>query len=209
MVKSEWFWASIQMDACADEKLHVFSDHLGSLLSPVPQQPTTPIAATTAERLFSPGTPGSSSSAHSRKRKRRKEVVNQLAQNDPVLVGNKRRSSVSELAMLSMSGSLLDTPDRTIDGAVGGGSGKTNRSDSNLLKKADGSSPNLPNIVVTSPQGQGSSTPKRQAVAASATAAEQQPKQITARQHVFHELVQTETNYVNILRTILEVRFFS
>ena len=25
------------------------------------------------------------------------------------------------------------------------------------------------------------------------------------RQHVFHELVQTETNYVNILRTILEV----
>ena len=28
---------------------------------------------------------------------------------------------------------------------------------------------------------------------------------MTARQHVFHELVQTETNYINILKTILEV----
>jgi hypothetical protein len=34
VVKSEWFWASIQMDACAEERLHVFSDHLGSILSP-------------------------------------------------------------------------------------------------------------------------------------------------------------------------------
>ena len=30
-------------------------------------------------------------------------------------------------------------------------------------------------------------------------------KIIQHRQHVFHELVQTETNYVNILRTILDV----
>ena len=30
-------------------------------------------------------------------------------------------------------------------------------------------------------------------------------KPTTARQHVFHELVQTETNYLNILKTILEI----
>ena len=43
VVKSEWFWASIQMDACADEKMHVFSDHIGALLSPVQQPATAPI----------------------------------------------------------------------------------------------------------------------------------------------------------------------
>lgn len=26
VVKVEWFWASIQMDACAEEKLHLYSD---------------------------------------------------------------------------------------------------------------------------------------------------------------------------------------
>ena len=186
VVKNEWFWASIQMDACAEEKLHVFSDHIGSLLSPVPAAATTPVGANNRSLLFSPGTPGSSSSAHSRKRKRRKEVLNQLAQNDPVVMApNKRRSSVSELALLSMSGSLLDTPDRTVEGG---------KSESNLLRHSEASP--MPNIVVTSPQTK-ASTPKRQVSV--------DPKQMTPRQHVFHELVQTETNYVNILKTILDV----
>ena len=44
VVKSEWFWASIQMDACAEEKLHVFSDHIGALLSPVPSA-TAPVSS--------------------------------------------------------------------------------------------------------------------------------------------------------------------
>ena len=44
-----------------------------------------------------------------RKRKRRKEAICQLAGADPLTL-NKRRSSVSELTMLSLSGSFLDTP---------------------------------------------------------------------------------------------------
>ena len=57
MLKSEWFWASIQMDACADEKMHVFSDHIGALLSPVQHTTTAPVSTPTATNpfLFSPG----------------------------------------------------------------------------------------------------------------------------------------------------------
>mgnify|MGYP001227948850 CR=1 FL=1 len=45
VVKVEWFWASIQMDACAEEKLHLYSSDPNSYLSP-------------GGALFSPGTPG-------------------------------------------------------------------------------------------------------------------------------------------------------
>ena len=62
VVKSEWFWASIQMDACAEEKLHVFSDHIGALLSPVPTVTTTSHISTgqlvttpSQHAIFSPG----------------------------------------------------------------------------------------------------------------------------------------------------------
>lgn len=44
-----------------------------------------------------------------KKRKRRKEMLSQLAGADHMMM-NKRRSSVSELGMLSVSGSFLDTP---------------------------------------------------------------------------------------------------
>ncbi len=36
VVKSQWFWASIQMDACAEEKMHLFSESFGCFLSPRP-----------------------------------------------------------------------------------------------------------------------------------------------------------------------------
>ena len=75
IVKVEWFWASIQMDACAEEKLHLYSDTASNYLSP-------------SGTMFSPGTPGSTS----RKRKRRKEALSQLAANDPP--NSRRRSSV-------------------------------------------------------------------------------------------------------------------
>ena len=45
VVKVEWFWASIQMDACAEEKMHLFSDYIGAFLSP-------------RTAYFSPSTPG-------------------------------------------------------------------------------------------------------------------------------------------------------
>ena len=102
-VKVEWFWASIQMDACAEEKLHLFQDE--NLYS-------TPSASNLdksgSNGLFSPGTPGST---NSRRRKRRKDALCQLAANDPNPGYPKtRRSSISEVHMLSMSGSFLDSP---------------------------------------------------------------------------------------------------
>ena len=104
IVKVEWFWASIQMDASAEEKLHLFSTESSLYLSPGGFDRS-------GNCLLSPGTPGSTS----RRRKRRKEALSQLAANDynPLHQSKTRRSSVSELAMLSMSGSFLDTPDQT------------------------------------------------------------------------------------------------
>ena len=160
VVKSEWFWASIQMDACAEEKLHVFSDHLGSVLSPY--NPNTPNRTAPNNRsLFSPGgTPGSSSSNHSRKRKRRREAVSQLAQLDPApgmntvenTTGfNKRRSSIGELAHLYDSGSfLLDTPERNLivsnEPTI-----QTNKSSSNILHPDEAGTPPKVNVAITSP----------------------------------------------------------
>lgn len=34
VVKEEWFWASIQMEACADENMHKFQDYIEDFLSP-------------------------------------------------------------------------------------------------------------------------------------------------------------------------------
>lgn len=94
VVKAEWFWATIQMDACAEEKMYLYSDSLTTFLSP-------------RTTYFSPGTPGS----HGRRKKRRTELVKQLAQIDNVSsvipsTSKKARSSLSEL-------SLLDTPDKS------------------------------------------------------------------------------------------------
>ena len=208
VVKSEWFWASIQMDACAEERLHVFSDHLGSILSPY--NPNTPSNRTAPNNrsLFSPGgTPGSSSSNHSRKRKRRREAVSQLAQLDPapgLSVGsttafNKRRSSVGELAHLYDSGSfLLDTPDRNLL-AANEQKPQGGRSTSNILQANEGATPPQNGISVTSP-----TPPQKQAPNSSSTPKKQEGKPMTARQHIFQELVQTENNYITILKTILE-----
>ncbi|XP_076033603.1 protein ECT2-like isoform X2 [Oratosquilla oratoria] len=98
IVKAEWFWASIQMDACASEKLYVFDElNVSSVLSP-------------KSMVFSPSTPGS----RSRRRKRLRETVQQLAQDDSpstlqaALPANKRRSSVGDSVFLPSDGSFLD-----------------------------------------------------------------------------------------------------
>ena len=211
VLKSEWFWASIQMDACAEERLHVFSDHLGAILSPFNTNTPNNRTAPSNRSLFSPGgegTPGSSSSNHSRKRKRRREAVSQLAQLDPAPGCNlggtttysKRRSSIGELAHLYDSGSfLLDTPDRNML-AANEQKSTTNRSGSNILQHIDEQTPPKTRISVSSP-----TPPQEQAPKLSSTPNKVEPKPMTARQHIFQELVQTETNYINILKTILEV----
>ena len=176
VVKVEWFWASIQMDACAEEKLHLYSSDPNSYVSP-------------GGALFSPGTPGSAS----RKRKRRKDAIIQLAANDPQvhLNSKNRRSSVSELAMLSMSGSFLDTPDQTPTGSQNQVPLR-NKSNSNLLQVPDQAALVLNNEV------------ERSSPLTSVSSA-LDLKSMSPRQRVFNELVQTETNFVTVLKSILQV----
>ncbi|KAK8742664.1 hypothetical protein OTU49_001613 [Cherax quadricarinatus] len=106
VVKAEWFWTSIQMEACPDEKLHLFEEtNISNIMSP-------------RQMFSSPNTPGS----RSRRRKRLRETVQHLAQDDSPSTlpsappASKRRSSVGDLAFLSADGSLLDdtvsTPNR-------------------------------------------------------------------------------------------------
>lgn len=101
------------------------------------------------------------SSASRRKRKRLQETLSSLVQQQsPAL--HKRRSSVSDAGLLSVSGSFLDCT----------------------------ASPNKEILDGTEPVAD---TPR---------------KGLTARQQVFLELLQTETNYVDILHTIMTVSTF-
>lgn len=144
IVKAEWFWVSVQNEGCADEKEYLFEDYLETVLSPSGQH--------------SSQTPAASSSARARKRKRLREAVCRLVQNEsPAL--HKRRSSISDAGLLSMSGSFLDC---TV-------------------------SPEKPPDEV---EAVTSDTPR---------------KIQSPRQQVFMELVQTESNYVGILHTIMSM----
>ncbi|XP_050719779.1 protein ECT2-like isoform X6 [Eriocheir sinensis] len=163
IVKAEWFWTAIQMEAPPSETLHLFEEiNSSNLLSP-------------RQMFSSPSTPGS----RSRRRKRLRETVQHLAQDDSssglpsAPASSKRRSSVGDLAYLSADGSFLDdtasTPNRLI--------APSGRSFSEL----DGieQTPLSPPPVDL--------------------------RQLSARQRVFHELVKTECNYVSILDAIEKV----
>ncbi|XP_046392945.1 protein ECT2 isoform X2 [Ischnura elegans] len=168
IVRAEWFWASVQNEGCAQERDYLFEEYLESVSSP------NAAAAAVPE-----STPSNSLSSRLRKRKRLREVVSRLTSpvpegftSPPCLSphnvvdgaggsagegGRKRRSSVSDAALLSMSGgSFLDctaSPDV---------------------------SHNEDFVPVESPR-----------------------KAMSPRQQVFMELVQTESNYVSILHTIM------
>lgn len=141
LVKAEWFWASVQNVACADEKDYLFDDYLECLVSP-------------GRRDSHAATPSGSSR---RKRKRLHETLSSLVRNDSPAI-HKRRSSVSDAGLLSVSGSFLDC---------------TTSPDKGLLDQAEGASVETPR------------------------------KNLSPRQQVFLELIQTESNYVNILHTIM------
>ncbi|XP_042228864.1 protein ECT2-like isoform X2 [Homarus americanus] len=160
VVKAEWFWASIQMEACPDEKLHLFEEmNISNILSP-------------RQMFSSPNTPGS----RSRRRKRLRETVQHLAQDDSPSTlpsappASKRRSSVGDLAFLSADGSLLDdtvsTPNRLAGRCY------------NELDGGDQTPLSPPSVDL---------------------------RQLSSRQRVFHELIKTECNYVSILDAIEKV----
>jgi len=97
VVKGEWFWNSIQIQAAAAVSTYRWRE--GGLMSPANKS------------VFSPPTPTSLGASRKRKRMRRAEMINALATDSPA---HKRRSSISELGLLSMSGSFLDSTERNM-----------------------------------------------------------------------------------------------
>ncbi|XP_018334943.1 protein ECT2, partial [Agrilus planipennis] len=102
IIKAEWFWTSVQKEFCLDEKEYLFDDYIEQVLSP------------STRRDSHQATP---SSASRRKRKRLQETLSSLAhQQSPSL--HKRRSSVSDAGLLSVSGSFLDSTVSPDKGAI-------------------------------------------------------------------------------------------
>ncbi|XP_071838563.1 protein ECT2-like isoform X2 [Apostichopus japonicus] len=151
IVKQEWFWASIQIDACADEHIYKFE-----------------MAKTPRAFKMTP------TSIHSGRKRRLKDSIAALSQTadqqDTPLPPRKRRSSARDAMSVSCS-SILDatqTPDNTFFAET----------------------PEL-------------STPSRTAQDVSLMQTSIMP---TSKRHMTAmELLQTETNYVKILETILTV----
>ncbi|CAH2068784.1 unnamed protein product, partial [Iphiclides podalirius] len=151
IVKAEWFWASVQNEEAQDEREFLFKDYLEELsrrssVGGACASGAGGVAGGGGEEAGGAGTP----SQLQRLRKRK------LRGGDAAL--HKRRSSLSDAVLLSLSGNLLDcTP--SPDGKQ-------------LLEESE-----VPDNVVR--------------------------KLMSPRQQVFMELLQTESNYVGILHTIV------
>ncbi|CAH1781349.1 unnamed protein product [Owenia fusiformis] len=96
VVKAEWFWSSIQIDACASESMYRYETADGH-----------------AYRTPSSATPGSmGGSTKTRKRKRLRDNLHQLASEaevDSPAIGHGQKRRSNELGRMSMSGgSFLD-----------------------------------------------------------------------------------------------------
>ncbi|ELU14128.1 hypothetical protein CAPTEDRAFT_176435 [Capitella teleta] len=91
IVKAEWFWASIQMDACADETMYTMDF----------------VVETPTQNAATKSTPKTLSGSKSRKRKRLRENIAQLASEGEIDTPMYKRRS-SEVARMSFSASFLD-----------------------------------------------------------------------------------------------------
>ncbi|GBP31258.1 Protein ECT2 [Eumeta japonica] len=160
VVKAEWFWASVQNEEAQDEKDYLYKIYLeevsrrSSVGGAGATGPGTPVGAVVAVAEESVGGAGAGSGAGTpsqlqRLRKRK------LRGCEAAL--HKRRSSVGDAVLLSLSGNLLDC---------------TPSPDGKLLEESE-----VPDNVVR--------------------------KLLSPRQQVFMELLQTESNYVGILNTIV------
>ncbi|XP_047543712.1 protein ECT2 isoform X7 [Vanessa atalanta] len=161
VVKAEWFWASVQNEEAQDEREYLFKDVCKNGVSRMPNPPqyleevsrrSSVGGACGAGAEEGAGAAGGTPAALQRLRKRK------LRGGDSTLY--KRRSSVGDAVLLSLSGNLLDcTP--SPDGKQ-------------LLEESE-----VPDNVVR--------------------------KLMSPRQQVFMELLQTESNYVGILHTIVNM----
>ncbi|XP_050673459.1 protein ECT2 isoform X4 [Leptidea sinapis] len=148
VVKAEWFWASVQNEEAQDERDFLFKDYLDEVSR---RSSVGTVGAAPPVDECGAGAGGSSTPAHLQRIRKRK-----LRGGDAAL--HKRRSSVGDAVLLSLSGNLLDcTP--SPDGKQ-------------LLEESE-----VPDNVVR--------------------------KLMSPRQQVFMELLQTESNYVGILQTIV------
>ncbi|XP_049887535.1 protein ECT2 isoform X2 [Pectinophora gossypiella] len=154
VVKAEWFWASVQNEEAQDERDYLFKDYLDELSrrSSVGGAGAGAGGQEEAGGAGAAAAAGGATPAAQRLRKRK------LRGGDSAL--GKRRSSVGDAVLLSLSGNLLDcTP--SPDGKQ-------------LLEESE-----VPDNVVR--------------------------KLMSPRQQVFMELLQTESNYVGILHTIVNM----
>ncbi|XP_076254864.1 epithelial cell transforming 2 pebble isoform X4 [Rhynchophorus ferrugineus] len=145
VIKAEWFWTSVQKEYSLDEKEYLFDDYIEH-------------AAITSPGVRRESQTATPSSTSRRKRKRIQETVKLLLQQSQSPATHKRRSSVSDAGLLSVSGSFLDCTASPNDKA--------------LLDKAE---------------------------------SKEAPQITSARHQVFLELVQTESNYVEILSIIVKL----
>ncbi|XP_077293738.1 epithelial cell transforming 2 pebble isoform X3 [Arctopsyche grandis] len=163
IVRVEWFWISVQNEEAQDEREYLFEVYLESQASPSRRSSRGSLSsgasgggATSPPRSPTVGsrTPAIiASSQRLRKRKLR----------GPEGALHKRRSSVGDAVLLSLSGNLLD--------------------------------------CTQSPDGKQSILDEVECVSVSDAAR----KHMSPRQQVFMELVQTESNYVGILHTIVTI----
>ncbi|XP_075983046.1 epithelial cell transforming 2 pebble isoform X2 [Anticarsia gemmatalis] len=149
VVKAEWFWASVQNEEAQDERDYLFKDYLDE----VSRRSSLGAGAGGAEEAGAGAAGGEAGATPGHLQRLRKR---KLRGGDSAL--HKRRSSVGDAVLLSLSGNLLDcTP--SPDGKQ-------------LLEESE-----VPDTVVR--------------------------KLLSPRQQVFMELLQTESNYVGILHTIV------
>ncbi|XP_022822603.1 protein ECT2 isoform X3 [Spodoptera litura] len=150
VVKAEWFWASVQNEEAQDERDYLFKDYLDEV-SRRSSVGGAGAGAAVEEAAATPSAEAGATPSHLQRLRKRK-----LRGGDSAL--HKRRSSVGDAVLLSLSGNLLDcTP--SPDGKQ-------------LLEESE-----VPDTVVR--------------------------KLLSPRQQVFMELLQTESNYVGILHTIV------
>ncbi|XP_043209980.1 protein ECT2-like isoform X9 [Amphibalanus amphitrite] len=207
LVKAEWFWACIQMDAAADESMYRFQ-------TPPAREVPSPAAATLLMPTITP------SSRTTRKRKRLRETLHQLARDTPSPAVTsptggqsqptaKRRSSITDINLLSTSGSFLDaTPGGDTDTSTFAGPGACPSRLTPIFEN-----PNLsvdpPNYTPNTPPPPPPPPPPLSAVDGTSPALGASPalaadlRSMSPRQQVFHELLQTETNYVKVLHTVV------
>ncbi|XP_053601544.1 protein ECT2 isoform X6 [Plodia interpunctella] len=153
VVKAEWFWASVQNEEAQDERDYLFKDYLDEVSR---RSSLGGAAAGGGAEEEAGGAAPATSTAGSTPAQLQRLRKRKIRGGEGAL--HKRRSSVSDAVLLSLSGNLLDctpSPD-----------GKQRLEESEV-----------PDNVVR--------------------------KLLSPRQQVFMELLQTESNYVGILHTIV------